>query len=125
MCGSTRRLEETYIAMSSLTLKKPVAPAVPLDPILPVRIPACNQPQAPLPKGTRRAVVRNAVWNCSGLIISMLVGFFIAPFLIHRLGDSTYGLWIIIGSLTSYFGVLDLGVRGSVGRNVALFRERN
>jgi O-antigen/teichoic acid export membrane protein len=73
---------------------------------------------------TKKIITRNVLWNCSGLAARMLVGFFIAPFLLHRLGASTYGLWIVIASLTSYFGVLDLGVRGSVGRNVALFRAR-
>jgi O-antigen/teichoic acid export membrane protein len=109
--------------MSSLTLKKSSARAIPPEAVAPPLGSVGRQPQ--LPTGTKRTVVRNAVWNCSGLITNMIVGFFIAPFLIYRLGDSTYGLWIIIGSLTSYFGVLDLGVRGSVGRNVALHRERN
>jgi O-antigen/teichoic acid export membrane protein len=73
---------------------------------------------------TRKIITRNVLWNCSGLGARLGVGFFIAPFLLHGLGDSTYGLWIVIGSLTSYFGVLDLGVRGSIGRNVALHRAR-
>ena len=72
----------------------------------------------------KKIITRNVLWNLAGLATRMLVGFFVAPFLLHRLGDSTYGLWIVIGSLTSYFSVLDLGVRGSVGRNVALFRAR-
>src|SRR5690349_16468129 len=55
----------------------------------------------------------------------MLVGFVVAPFLIHRLGETTYGLWILIGSLTGYFGLLDLGVRGSVGRYIAYHRAQN
>jgi O-antigen/teichoic acid export membrane protein len=54
----------------------------------------------------------------------MLIGFLITPFLVRHLGDSTYGLWIIIGSLTGYFGALDLGVGNSVGRNVAFCRAR-
>jgi O-antigen/teichoic acid export membrane protein len=73
---------------------------------------------------TKKIITRNVLWNCSGLASRMLVGFFIAPFLLHRLGDSTYGLWIVIASLTSYFSVLDLGVRGSVGRNLALYKAR-
>src|SRR5262249_40780328 len=30
-----------------------------------------------------------------------------------------YGVWIVLGALTSYFGLLDLGIRASVGRHVA------
>jgi O-antigen/teichoic acid export membrane protein len=73
----------------------------------------------------KRTVARNALWNWTGMAIHMLVGFLIAPFLVTHLGDSTYGLWIVIASLTSYFGVLDLGIGGSVGRNVAFFKARN
>jgi O-antigen/teichoic acid export membrane protein len=52
----------------------------------------------------------------------MLVGFVVAPFLVHRLGQTRYGLWILIASFTNYFGLLDLGVRGAVGRNIAFHR---
>lgn len=52
------------------------------------------------------------------------VGFAVAPFLVRSLGDTVYGLWILIASLTSYFGMLDLGVRGSVGRFVAFHRAK-
>jgi O-antigen/teichoic acid export membrane protein len=69
-----------------------------------------------------KTVAHNALWNWTGLAVQVLVGFLIAPFLVRSLGSSTYGLWIIIASLTGYFGIFDLGVRGSVGRNVALFR---
>src|SRR5262245_53174193 len=58
------------------------------------------------------------------MVITMLVGFVLAPFLLHRLGQSLYGLWLLIASFTSYFGLLDLGVRGSVGRAVAFHRAR-
>jgi O-antigen/teichoic acid export membrane protein len=68
---------------------------------------------------SKQRVARNIVWNCAGTGVEAVAGFLIAPFLIHHLGDTTYGLWIVLGSLTSYFGLLDLGVRGSVGRYVA------
>jgi O-antigen/teichoic acid export membrane protein len=71
-----------------------------------------------------RSQFQNAVWNWAGMLVNTLIGFAIAPFLIHRLGDTTYGLWLAIASLTGYFGFLDFGVSGSVGRNVALFRSR-
>ncbi|MBV9122615.1 MAG: oligosaccharide flippase family protein [Planctomycetes bacterium] len=64
------------------------------------------------------------VWNCAGLVVTCLTGFVVAPFLVHQLGDTDYGLWIVIGSLTSCCGLLELGVRGSVGRHVAFYRAR-
>lgn len=72
----------------------------------------------------KRVVARNVVWNWAGMVVPMLAGFIVAPFLVNRLGDTVYGLWVLIASLTSYFGLLDLGIRGSVGRNIAYYRTR-
>jgi O-antigen/teichoic acid export membrane protein len=44
----------------------------------------------------------------------MAVGFFLFPFLVHRLGNVAYGVWILAMSSVSYFGLLDLGLRNSV-----------
>src|SRR5262245_55923109 len=71
-----------------------------------------------------RAIAVNALWNWVGMVIGILSSFIIAPILIRHLGASTYGVWILIGSLTGYFGLLDLGLRGSVGRNMAFYRAR-
>src|SRR5437763_23255 len=64
------------------------------------------------------AVVRNIFWNCAGMAVTILVGFVLAPFLIRHLGDTRYGLWIVIGSLTSYCGLIVLGVRACMGRHL-------
>jgi O-antigen/teichoic acid export membrane protein len=66
----------------------------------------------------------NVVWNWTGMAVNMLAGFIVAPYLVHQLGDAGYGLWILIASMTGYFGLLDLGVRGSVGRYIAFYRAR-
>jgi O-antigen/teichoic acid export membrane protein len=72
-----------------------------------------------------RLVARNVIWNWAGMAAVMAAGVVVMPFLIHRLGDETYGLWILIGSVTNYFGLLDLGIRGSVGRYIAFYRAKN
>ncbi|MGE5611863.1 MAG: lipopolysaccharide biosynthesis protein [Bacillota bacterium] len=65
------------------------------------------------------AVAQNAVWNWAGLAVNTLVGFLLLPYLVHHLGQTGYGLWILIVSLTSYFSMLDMGVCAAVGRQVA------
>jgi O-antigen/teichoic acid export membrane protein len=64
------------------------------------------------------------LWTWGGVGTSMIVGFLLAPFLVNHLGDTSYGIWVVIGSLTTSFGLLDLGTRSSVGRNVAFFRAK-
>jgi O-antigen/teichoic acid export membrane protein len=65
------------------------------------------------------------IWNWAGAAVEMIAGFVVAPLLVRRLGTTGYGLWIVIGSLSGYFGLLDLGLRGSVGRQLAFHRAHN
>ena len=73
----------------------------------------------------RHVVARNIFWNWAGMLVDLAAGFIIAPFLVRRLGVTDYGLWIVIGSLTGYFSLVDLGLRAAVGRHLALERARN
>lgn len=73
----------------------------------------------------RNRIFRNLNWNWAGLIADMGVAFLLCPYLVENLGSNRYGAWVMIGSLTGYFGLLDLGIRGSVGRFVAYYRSLN
>jgi O-antigen/teichoic acid export membrane protein len=53
------------------------------------------------------------------------IGFFLSPFIVHRLGNTAYGIWVLLGSLVGYMGLLDLGVRGAVMRYVARHHARH
>lgn len=58
-----------------------------------------------------------ANWTAYG--VAVIVGFLLSPFVLHRLGNSAYGFWVLLASLVSYLGLLDLGVRGSITRFMA------
>ncbi len=77
------------------------------------------------PATSKRSVVKNMVWNWAGVAAEAGVGLIMAPFLIRNLGLDMYGVWIVIGSLTGYFGMLDFGMRGAVGRFVAIRHAQN
>jgi O-antigen/teichoic acid export membrane protein len=66
----------------------------------------------------------NMTANTAGTVINMLSGLIVMPYLIRTLGSGTYGLWILIGTMAGYFGVLDLGVSTALGRLVAAHRAR-
>ena len=70
----------------------------------------------------RHLVLRNMGWNWAGMVVEIFSGFVVAPFLVRKLGVSGYGLWIVIGSLSGYFSLIDLGLRGSVARQLSLHR---
>jgi O-antigen/teichoic acid export membrane protein len=62
--------------------------------------------------------------NTAGTVVNMLSGLVVMPYLIRTLGSGTYGLWILIGTMAGYFGILDLGVSTALGRLVAAHRAR-
>ena len=68
---------------------------------------------------TRRRTLRNMTANIDGVVVNMFTGLVVMPYLIQVMGTSTYGLWVLIGTLTGYFGVLDLGVSAALGRLIA------
>ena len=55
-------------------------------------------------------LIRGVTMNWLAMATSMLLGFFISPFVVHHLGDSSYGVWTVIVSIASYMQLLDLGL---------------
>ena len=72
-----------------------------------------------------RHIYKNVIANWLGLLTSITVGFFLTPFILHRLGDTAFGLWILMGTLGGYYGLLDLGIRNAVIRYVARYAASN
>lgn len=68
-------------------------------------------------------LIRNAISNWLAFFLSIVVSLFMMPFLIHYLGVSVYGIWVLIGSLTGYLGLFDFGISGAVVKYVAEFKE--
>ena len=55
------------------------------------------------------------------MILNMLYGLWITPFLINNLGTDEYGLYKLVGSLSSSLLVLNLGIGDTVQRYVATY----
>ncbi len=66
-----------------------------------------------------RRIAQNVLSNWFALGVTTVVGFFLSPFVVHHLGNLAYGVWVIIASLVSYMGLMDLGLRGAVTRYVS------
>ncbi len=66
-----------------------------------------------------RHIARNVLFNWFGTVASLAVGFFLAPFILHRLGNVAYGVWVLAISVIAYLGLLDLGMQSSVLRFVS------
>jgi O-antigen/teichoic acid export membrane protein len=64
-------------------------------------------------------VLRNMVTSYISLPISVVLGIFFTRIVLQHLGSSTYGLWVVLTSLTSYLGLLDAGVSTAAVQKVA------
>jgi O-antigen/teichoic acid export membrane protein len=66
--------------------------------------------------------LKNVASSWGGLAVNIAVGFFLSPFILHHLGDEAFGLWVLIFSLTGYYGIFDFGIRSSLVRYVSKFQ---
>lgn len=57
--------------------------------------------------------------------INVVIGIFLSPFIMHRLGDTAFGIWVLIFSITGYYGIFDLGIRSSIIRYVSKYTATN
>jgi len=64
------------------------------------------------PHGERFIV--NVLWSWMGVAASLFQGLIITPFIIRRLGEEHYGIWLIIFSILEYFWFFDLGLNTAV-----------
>lgn len=64
---------------------------------------------------------RSVLSNWLTYLISGAVSFFLSPYIVRHLGNSAYGIWVLLVSVTGYLGFLDLGIRGAVTRYIARF----
>jgi O-antigen/teichoic acid export membrane protein len=72
-------------------------------------------------KFNKGQILKNVGSSWFSLGTNVVVGIFLSPFILHRLGDDAFGLWILIYSITGYYGLFDLGIRSSIVRYVAKY----
>ena len=57
-------------------------------------------------------------------ILTMTIGFWLVPFLLFRIGQHDYGLWLVGTQIMFYLGLLDLGIIAILPREVAFATGR-
>ncbi|OPX90597.1 MAG: putative membrane protein EpsK [Pelotomaculum sp. PtaB.Bin104] len=67
----------------------------------------------------------NAISNWASLLVHIMVGFFLTPFIISHLGQNGYGIWTLVGSFIGYYGLLNLGVGSAITRYIARYSAQN
>ena len=72
-------------------------------------------------KFNKGQILKNVSSSWVSLGVNVVTGFILSPFIVHHLGDEAFGLWILIFSVTGYYGLFDLGIRSSIVRYVAKY----
>ncbi len=70
-------------------------------------------------------VLRAVATSWVAVIANASVGIFLTPYVLHRLGDEAFGVWVLTTNLVGYYGILDAGVRSAILRYVSKHRELN
>ena len=52
-------------------------------------------------------------------VLLTIVGLWLTPFLLHRIGQHDYGLWLVGAQLLAYLGLMDFGIVGLLPRATA------
>jgi len=66
-------------------------------------------------------MARNIFSNWAVLIINIVISFFLAPYVVNKLGNVYYGIWTVVMQFTGYLYLMDFGVRESVVRYTSKF----
>ncbi len=69
----------------------------------------------------KRQIIKNVSSSWFSLGINVVLGLALSPFILHRLGDTAFGIWVLILSITGYYGLFDLGIASSIIRYVSKF----
>jgi O-antigen/teichoic acid export membrane protein len=80
--------------------------------------PSAESSSCPQPSRTH-SFLKGAGAGYLSQAVAMLVGLWMTPFLLHRLGQQDYGLWLAGSQILGYMMLLDLGVIGLLPREAA------
>ncbi len=69
----------------------------------------------------QRRFLLSAITNWLAFAATLLVAFFLSPYLVRTLGSAHYGVWVFVESILAYFTLFDLGIAACVVRYVAKF----
>jgi len=76
------------------------------------------------PTSQAKLIFQNVSVNYLVTAVELLLGIFMLPFNVRHLGQSAYGLWVLVASVTVYFSMLDMGYGVAQVRFAAKYRAQ-
>lgn len=73
----------------------------------------------------KKQVIRNVFSNYIGYFFSAIISLIATPIIVNSLGNTQYGIWSVLNSITGYYGLLNLGVRSALTKYIAEYNAKN
>ena len=70
-------------------------------------------------------VLYNTASNYAAQIVTIGLGLLLTPFLLHSLGPSAYGLWVLVSSVAGYGALLDFGIASAIVKYTSEYQARS
>lgn len=74
---------------------------------------------------TSGRLIRNTCFNVLILMSNAVVAFLLIRFLLGRLGEARYGVWILIGSVFRYRLILGMGLNSAINRRIPMYLAKD
>lgn len=72
--------------------------------------------------GRSERFFKNVLWSWLGVAATIASGIFLSPYLIRKLGNEGYGIWILAFGLMENYWLFDLGLRSATVKYAAHYR---
>jgi len=70
---------------------------------------------------TGRKLARNTLWNAVSSLWQGLALLALVPYIVHRVGLESYGIWVVLTAVVSYFDLADVTGKITLGKFVAQY----
>ncbi|MFH1171406.1 MAG: polysaccharide biosynthesis C-terminal domain-containing protein [bacterium] len=76
---------------------------------------------------TKHRYITNTLMNIANTAFGFVIAYAMTPFILHRMGTESYGIWVFLGifSISGYFSLLDFGFQGATIKYIAEFYTKN
>lgn len=74
---------------------------------------------------TSKRIIHNTFYNVVMLMSNAVVAFLLIRFFLGRLGEARYGVWVLIGSIFRYRGILSMGLNSAINRRIPMYLAKD
>jgi O-antigen/teichoic acid export membrane protein len=74
---------------------------------------------------TSKRLAHNTIFNIITLFSSAAISFFLIRFFLGQLGETRYGVWVLIGSIFRYRDLMGMGLNSAINRYIPVYLAKN